>query len=97
MAKSSRNTRLSEAGKIKAAEIYKALKNISGQYKRISLEEALTAAKTLLTKEGFEVEYLESANANTLSLTKQWQEPGNNIVLLAAYLEHVRLIDNLQF
>ncbi len=97
LAKSSRNMRLSEAGRTKAAEIYKVLKDISLQYKKTSLENALEAAKAALLKKDIEVEYLENANANTLALTNQWQEPGNNVVLLAAYLEHVRLIDNLQF
>lgn len=97
LAKSSRNMRLSNEAKDKAAYIYKALQNISSRFPAGTVEDALNEAKELLKARQIDVEYLEHANAKTLELTDDWQEPGNNIVLLAAYLENVRLIDNLQF
>lgn len=97
LAKSSRNMRLSEEGKKNAAYIYKTLRAIPGHYKKESIEDALNEARLELKAKHIEVEYLEYANAKTLEPVNTWQEPGNNIVLLAAYLENVRLIDNLQF
>ncbi len=97
LAKSSRNMRLSETGKASASHIYQALQHIAHQYKKEDLSSAKRAAILYLSKHQIEVEYLESANADTLTLTSQWQEPSHNVVLLAAYLENVRLIDNIQF
>lgn len=97
LAKSSRNMRLSEVGKANASHIYQALQHIAHQYKKEDLSSAKRAALQFLNHHHIEVEYLESANADTLALTNNWQEPNHNVVLLAAYLENVRLIDNIQF
>lgn len=70
LAMSSRNTRLSAAGKVKAAEIYKALTTIKD----------ISAAKKHLEDLGFEMDYLEDRNGRRY---------------VAAFLEGVRLIDNV--
>ncbi|MDI1234454.1 MAG: pantoate--beta-alanine ligase [bacterium] len=97
LAKSSRNMRLSETGKATASYIYQALQHIAHNYKKEDLNSAKRAALHFLNQHHIEVEYLESANSDTLALTSNWEEPNHNIVLLAAYLENVRLIDNIQF
>lgn len=70
LALSSRNTRLSPAGREKAALLYKTLCEIEDN----------DEARNLLSKSGFRVEYLE----------EHW---GRRFV--AAWLEEVRLIDNV--
>lgn len=89
--------RLSDEGKKAAATIYKTLQYVSSQFQKKKLGDVIHEAKTLLKAGHIEVEYLETANASTLKPTDHWQAPGDNIVLLAAYIENVRLIDNLQF
>ncbi len=97
LAKSSRNMRLTDKGKIKAALLYKALKMVAADCYRIPLQEALKEAGQYLAEQGIIVEYLSCANSETFELTEDWQTNNRNIVLIAAYVEHIRLIDNLQF
>lgn len=52
-----------------------------------------SASKARLTKKGFEVEYLEVRNAKTLSFPESIRE--KMVVLLAAKIDGVRLIDNV--
>ncbi len=97
LAKSSRNMRLSKEAKHTASAIYHILQTIAAKYKKENLSDVLAASKLFLQTKNITVEYLECANSDTLALTTQWQEPGHNVVLLAGYLENVRLIDNIQF
>lgn len=71
LAMSSRNTRLSNEGKVKAALIYKTLKS----------EKNVETAKNILNQNGFQIDYLE--------------DHGNRRYV-AAFLEGVRLIDNVE-
>lgn len=97
LAKSSRNMRLTDKGRMKAALLYKALKMVAADCYRIPVQEALKEAGQYLAEQGINVEYLSCANSETFELTDDWQPNGQNIVLIAAYVEHIRLIDNLQF
>jgi pantothenate synthetase len=45
---------------------------------------------------GFEPEYFLLANANTLELLQDFDHSLNMVVLVAAKIEGVRLIDNLR-
>ncbi|MGN6646703.1 MAG: pantoate--beta-alanine ligase [Cytophaga sp.] len=99
LAMSSRNMRLSAAGKAVAANLFlclefleKALKNGIGTpvqpIKKMGLD-------FLNQFEGIRVEYLEIVQADTLETITDLK-PGSNVaVCVAAYVEEVRLIDNL--
>ncbi len=99
LAMSSRNMRLSAAGKTVAANIFlclefleKALKNGIGT----PVQPIQKMGMDFLNQfEGIRVEYLEIVQADTLQ-TITHLEPGSNVaVCVAAYVEEVRLIDNL--
>jgi pantoate--beta-alanine ligase len=48
-----------------------------------------------LTAQGFKVDYVEIANAGTLSLLDYWDGKELIVILIAAFLNEVRLIDNI--
>lgn len=97
LAMSSRNMRLSAVGLEKATHIYKALKMVRELKKHIEPFDALKYARHILTQNGIEVEYLALANADTLIESKKWLRKDKNVVLVAAWVEGVRLIDNIIF
>ena len=71
LAMSSRNVRLSPEGRVKAALIYKT----------ITEAPSVLEAKTLLSRAGFDVDYLEDIDGRRF---------------VAAFLEGIRLIDNTE-
>lgn len=97
LAMSSRNERLSADGKAKAATLYKVLDTIARLSRHIEASDALLYGRHMLNEQGIETEYLELAHADTLLAGKKWFRKGKNVVLVAAYIEQVRLIDNIVF
>jgi len=97
LALSSRNKRLSEHGLTTAAYIYKALKTVEELKKHIEPGDALKYGVHILSTHSIEVEYFSLANADTLIESKKWLRSGKNVVLVAAWIEGVRLIDNIVF
>ena len=55
----------------------------------------LNQARKSLSEKGFIVDYVEIANAADLRLTDNWDGQAQLICLVAAFLEEVRLIDNM--
>jgi pantoate--beta-alanine ligase len=97
LAMSSRNERLSAEGKAKAATLYKVLDTIMRLSRHIEAPDALLYGRHMLNEQGIETEYLELAHADTLLSGKKWFRKDKNVVLVAAYIEQVRLIDNIVF
>lgn len=97
LAMSSRNQRLSSTGLIEAAFIYKVLTTIRDLSVHIEAFDALKYGRHLFIQKNIEIEYLEFANADTLMPGKNWFKKNKNIVLVAVYIEGVRLIDNIVF
>jgi pantoate--beta-alanine ligase len=95
LAMSSRNLRLNDEEKKKAAEIYKTLQFIKQNIKNISLEKLKTEAEDHLISKNFKVDYIEIANADNLKVIDQINNDHNLIAIIAAYINDVRLIDNL--
>ena len=93
LAMSSRNLRLSGTEKQLATSIYKELDAIKKNLHSQPLETLKKTAKTHLEKAGFEVDYVEIANAGNLNPTQNSREP--SVALIAAKIGQVRLIDNL--
>lgn len=95
LAMSSRNLRLDEAQQLKAREIFKKLQFIASSMKPGELATLKKSAADALTRAGFKVDYVEIANTDTLELIANWDGQTPVVALIAAALNHVRLIDNL--
>jgi pantoate--beta-alanine ligase len=95
LAMSSRNTRLLPQDRIKAATISKALRYIKGNLKEGNTKKIKDEAKEILLQNGFLIDYIEIANADTLKLIENWNGKEKVVALAAAFLNNVRLIDNM--
>ena len=95
LAMSSRNLRLNEVERIDALKIIETLKNIKKDIKPGNLEEIKIKATKYLTKNGYKVDYTEIADAATLEIVSDWDGKAKLVALVAAYLNNVRLIDNI--
>ncbi|MFO0414331.1 MAG: pantoate--beta-alanine ligase, partial [Bacteroidota bacterium] len=95
LAMSSRNARLTDAQRKKAAAIYQCLNELK---KNIHNDE-ITALKEKvilsLEQEGFQVDYVEIADAKTLLPVSDISRSEKLHVLIAAKIGSVRLIDNI--
>lgn len=90
LAMSSRNQRLSEVSKIKAAEIYQTLLSIKKDPKILPQK-----AEELL-QNGFEkIDYLEIRDEENLELITDFSQKKPARIFIAVYLDGVRLIDNM--
>ncbi len=90
LAMSSRNQRLSEAGKIKASMLYKILNEI-----KIN-PQIIEDKKRELLENGFEkIDYFEIRNEDDLKLNMNLFSAQKRRIFIAVYIEGVRLIDNL--
>ena len=95
LAMSSRNMRLSVEERKNAVTINKALHFIKDNLKKGELNELKQKAQSILTDNGFKVDYVEIADANTLELVDHWDGQRKLVALAAAFLNQVRLIDNI--
>jgi len=95
LAMSSRNLRLDENDRKQAAQLHKELewinKNLRNQDFKILKEQAISR----LEKNGFKVEYLELVKTSDLSSVPHYHENEEFILLIAAFISGIRLIDNL--
>ncbi len=95
LAKSSRNLRLTESELVIGAELYKTLTLISKNISSKEFRQLQQEATTHLEKEGFRLEYIALANATNLELESEFKAGEEQVVLIAAYLNGIRLIDNV--
>lgn len=95
LAMSSRNQRLTEEEREKAATISATLKFIKDNLKPGTTELIKMNAEQMLTEKGFEIDYLEIADAETLQGCKFWDGKSKIMALAAAIINKVRLIDNM--
>lgn len=92
---SSRNLRLNEDQRKIAIEIYNSLLYIKQHIKSGQLETLTATAIKKLTAHGFKVDYVAIADAETLSPIDKWNGQQQLVALLAAFLDDIRLIDNM--
>jgi pantoate--beta-alanine ligase len=94
LAMSSRNLRLTEEARRKASGIYQTLVYIKDNYRRSPFDKLVKKGINFLEKQGFQVEYLVIANSRDLQVVNK---PVNSpmICLAAAWLDGIRLIDNV--
>jgi pantoate--beta-alanine ligase len=90
LAMSSRNARLSDEGKTRAANIFKAL----SLYRKDFWPQKELVLNMLKTA-GIDTEYLEVINLPDFDAANNPDKQKRQAVLFAGYLEGVRLIDNL--
>jgi pantoate--beta-alanine ligase len=96
LAMSSRNMRLSVADRKIAPIIYQTLKWIKENIQKGDIRLLLTQAKDMLTSSGLLPDYIDIANATTLEPITIWDGKESLVCLVAAFLNEVRLIDNMK-
>ena len=96
LAMSSRNERLSEQGRQKAAFIYKVLQEAKALFASSPIAEVKAFVEKQFAQEpAFELEYFLVVDENTLQEATQKETHKAYRAFVAAYIEGVRLIDNL--
>jgi pantoate--beta-alanine ligase len=95
LAMSSRNRRLNETERKKSVAIYQCLINIKQNIRKRDLAALKQEATITLQQAGFNPDYVEIADAATLEFIEHWDGRQKLVVLIAAFLGEVRLIDNM--
>lgn len=95
LAMSSRNMRLSAEARATAPNIYKILVWIKDTIAPGPVEDIVSKACNKLEQAGFIPDYVSIANAETLELVETWDGKTKLVALTAAFIDEVRLIDNL--
>jgi pantoate--beta-alanine ligase len=95
LAMSSRNMRLNDEERKHALKIFETLSYLKNNIRPGDLTQLKQAAVNNLTHAGFKVDYVEIANAADLELLNNWNGTTPVVALAAAFLEGIRLIDNI--
>lgn len=95
LAMSSRNVRLGKDEREKAPSIYKVLQYVKDNIESKAPHSLKQEAIKKLTDEGFKVDYVEISEADSLHPLQQWDKKKITVVLVAAFMNEVRLIDNV--
>ncbi|HUR65286.1 MAG TPA: pantoate--beta-alanine ligase [Chitinophagaceae bacterium] len=95
LAMSSRNMRLNDKERSISTAIYRCLASIKNNIRPGDITTLKREATEILKQAGFKPDYVEIANAMDLSLKTNWDGNEKLVALVAAYLNEVRLIDNM--
>lgn len=95
LAMSSRNMRLSAEARAIAPTIYNMLVWIKDTIVPGPVDDIVKRACNKLEQAGFIPDYVSIANAETLELVETWDGKTKLVALTAAFIDEVRLIDNL--
>ena len=95
LAMSSRNMRLNEQERKKASQIAEVLGRIKKTVNAGPLLPISVAAEDSLSSNGFNVDYVAIAAADNLEVLDEWDGKRPLVALVAAFLNNVRLIDNM--
>jgi pantoate--beta-alanine ligase len=95
LAMSSRNMRLNETERKHAAMIYQCLNMIKENVENDTPDGLRTKAQTMLEEAGFKVDYVEIADRSNLEPVRAWHDKQKYVALVAAFMNEVRLIDNM--
>ncbi len=99
LAMSSRNQRLSESSLFKAAKLFEVLSEIKNEVRNnpTNIAKILTKKQQKLLENGFEkIDYLEIRTEKNLDSVTNFNPSQPCRIFVAAYLDGIRLIDNLQ-
>lgn len=97
LAMSSRNRRLNKAERANAPNIYKTLQLVKAGLRPGIVDDIKKEAIDNLTARGFKTDYIEIADAGTLEAIESFSSNISLVVLAAAFVNDVRLIDNIIF
>jgi len=96
LAMSSRNLRLTNEQRTRAAAIFKMLQYIKDNHTKNTLPDVQNYVKEYLLGNGFtSVDYVSVANADTLQPVSSIDSSQKHVALIAAFIGEVRLIDNM--
>lgn len=96
LALSSRNERLTVTAKQNALAIYNRLIWIRDNINNLHVDDLINGAKDYLLQNGFsKIDYVAIADAKTLQPVNTYDANIKTVVLIAAFIDGVRLIDNL--
>jgi pantoate--beta-alanine ligase len=95
LAMSSRNMRLNAVERKQALRIIESLTRIKNNIKKGNIDALKKDATLFLENNGYKVDYTEIADAETLELQQEWDGKKKLVALVAAYLNEIRLIDNI--
>lgn len=95
LAMSSRNLRLKPLERQQATAIFETLSFVKENLKPGDLTHLEIEASMMLGAKGFKVDYVEIAKAENLELINEWNGVDGLVILVAAFLNEVRLIDNI--
>ena len=95
LAMSSRNLRLNPEDRKLAAQLHQTLVSIKNKLDDHNFLQLKEQAINELQNKGFRVEYLELARKTDLQIVTDFKDKEDLIILVAAYLAGIRLIDNL--
>lgn len=95
LAMSSRNRRLTDPQRALAGIIYQCLVSIQSKAGTCDFPIVQKECTELLTAKGFETEYINLANADTLQLMDDYDTGARQVALIATRLGRIRLIDNM--
>jgi pantoate--beta-alanine ligase len=95
LAMSSRNLRLSDEERKLAPEIFKTLSFIKNALPGKEIISLKKQSAEHLEQKGFKVDYVEIADAADLKALDYWAGKAPIVILAAAYINDIRLIDNI--
>ncbi len=95
LAMSSRNMRLNDGERIKAVKIYEVLSEIKKNIKPGNLLNLKEQLNKILSAHGFSVDYVEIVSTDTFEILENWDGKQKIVALVAAYINQIRLIDNM--
>lgn len=95
LAMSSRNMRLNKQEREKAVAIYASLSHIKNNLSVGNTEIHRQQAVSMLELAGFRIDYIAIVDATTLLPVTDWDGTQKLVLLAAAFLNEIRLIDNM--
>ena len=95
LAMSSRNMRLSKDEKETATIIFKTLNYIKANTEKTTPLSLKLSAQKMLEAAGLKPDYVEIADATNLAQVEEWNPNQKMVTLIAAFINEVRLIDNI--
>lgn len=95
LAMSSRNIRLNSSERETASELYQSLLFIKENLTSGNFSKLKSDVLQRLVSKGFKIEYLELPKRDNLEIVADFKKDEKLIILIAAFISNVRLIDNI--